>query len=208
MLFWYSYSSKCFKPQHNQQKYENAHSANKKHGVLTLLSCTPRGCGATYSSLSFQSEFMLSSQGNAPGLFHLGLTGKARQKLNRQAKSIHREQVPHHLVVTFCRTCHQNEISLCLPRRAAEDPPWPFPPWQNPGNTALQTPCPRRGNTGLGAQLHSQHLLLQLGHRTETWEREQNLGILGNGGEVRANRLKMQNYFIALQQPHSQSSPM
>lgn len=54
------------------------------------------------------AEFMLSSQGNAPGLFHLGLTQKARQRLIPHAKSIYHEQVPHHLVVTFCHSCYQN----------------------------------------------------------------------------------------------------
>lgn len=83
MLFWYSSSTKYFKPQYNQQKYENAHSANKKYEVLTFLSSILRGLWSRlliyHSDLA--AELMLSSQGNAPGLFHLGLTWKARQKL-------------------------------------------------------------------------------------------------------------------------------
>lgn len=139
---------------------------------------------------------MLSSQGNAPGLLHLGLTWKGRQKLwfNTQRPFTTSR---FYTTLWLPSAVPGTKIKFHLPCSIAEDPLWPLLSWQNPSSTLLQTPCPCKGNTGLGAQLHSQHLLFQLGQSTESWQREQNLGVLGNGGEVRANnRLKKHNYSL------------
>lgn len=71
----------------------------------------PGGCGATDSSLSFKSGCWIHAEQSRKCTWTLppGTDSKGQTETGiRRAKTIYHEQVPHHLVVTFCYTCHQN----------------------------------------------------------------------------------------------------
>lgn len=103
----------------------------RMHTQLTKKYCSlalPGSCRATYSSLSFKSGCWIHAEQPRKCTWTLppGTDSKGQtDTVIRHAKTIYHEQVPHHLVVTFCCTCHNklNFLVFALQRIPSD----PFP---------------------------------------------------------------------------------